>query len=176
LARPREPVDLLLVKEKKHLTKEEIANRKSTEVSAPADKVRAPSYLSKKLKVEFDSIAQELIDIGIMSNLDCDALARYLLAKDMYVKITNRLSKMKPTRKAKMIERIDGIEKVLDVEVPNEAFADILISQDKLFKQCRVAAGDLGLTISSRCKLVVPKKPEEKPPSKFSRFGAGNSG
>ena len=36
--------------------------------------------------------------------------------------------------------------------------------QDKFFKQARSAAGDLGLTITSRCRLVLPKnKQEEKP-------------
>ena len=39
---------------------------------------------------------------------------------------------------------------------------DILIQQDKLFKQCRQTATDLGLTITSRCKIVLPKTKEEK--------------
>jgi P27 family predicted phage terminase small subunit len=37
----------------------------------------------------------------------------------------------------------------------------VLNNQDKLFKQCRSSAMDLGLTISSRCKLVVPKAEED---------------
>jgi P27 family predicted phage terminase small subunit len=32
----------------------------------------------------------------------------------------------------------------------------VLNNQDKLFKQCRASAMDLGLTISSRCRLVIP--------------------
>ncbi len=43
-------------------------------------------------------------------------------------------------------------------EVANKTYSDLLINQDKLFKQCRQASSDLGLTISSRCKLVIPKK------------------
>ena len=33
---------------------------------------------------------------------------------------------------------------------------DIQNSQDKAFKQMRACANDLGLSLSSRCKLVVP--------------------
>ncbi len=50
MARPRQPTDLLLVKGKKHLTKAEIEDRKSKEVKAPSDKVKAPSYLPADLK------------------------------------------------------------------------------------------------------------------------------
>ena len=31
--------------------------------------------------------------------------------------------------------------------------------QDRFFKQARSCAGDLGLTISARCRLIVPEKP-----------------
>jgi hypothetical protein len=44
--------------------------------------------------------------------------------------------------------------------------------QDRHFKQAQTAARELGLTISSRCKLQVPVKEEhEKPTNKFSKFG-----
>jgi len=35
--------------------------------------------------------------------------------------------------------------------------------QDRYFKQCRNCASDLGMTITSRCKLVVPSTKEETP-------------
>lgn len=53
MARPRQPVDLLLVKGKKNLTKKEIEERRKQEIKAPDDKVKAPSYLPKDLKREF---------------------------------------------------------------------------------------------------------------------------
>ena len=31
--------------------------------------------------------------------------------------------------------------------------------QDRFFKQARACANDLGLTISARCRLIVPEKP-----------------
>lgn len=141
MAGQRQPIDLLLIKGKKHLTKKEIEERKSREIKAPADKIRAPSYLPKELKTEFNKIAKELTRIEIMTNLDIDALARFIIARKMYLDVTDKLLSMRP----------------LDAE-----YMDLLQAQDKLFKQCRQSAGDLGLTISSRCRLVVPKKEEKK--------------
>jgi P27 family predicted phage terminase small subunit len=148
MARPRQPTDLLLVKGKKHLTKEEIEKRKSSEVKAPADKVRAPSYLPDELKKEFRKIAKELLDIEIMTNLDVDALARFIISRKMYLEVTEKI--------------FNKTDLLLD--------KDTIGIQDKLFKQCRSAASDLGLTISSRCKLVVPKKDDNAPKNKFSKF------
>jgi P27 family predicted phage terminase small subunit len=141
IARPRQPTDLLLVKGKKHLTKAEIEDRKRKEIKAPSDKVKAPSYLPADLKKEFNKIAKELKEIGIITNLDIDALARFIIAKKMYLELTKQILK-KP--------ELMIVDK------------DIVTTQDKLFKQCRSSASDLGLTISSRCKLVVPKKEDKK--------------
>jgi P27 family predicted phage terminase small subunit len=141
MTRPRQPIDLIVAKGKKNLTKKEIEERKSSEVKAPADKIKSPSYLPNNLKKEFKRIAGELIDIGIMSNLDCEALARFIVSEYNYQKITKKL---------------------LKTGVDNEKYLDLLLMQEKLFKMCRQSAGDLGLTISSRCKLVVPKKEDKK--------------
>ncbi|WP_342467501.1 phage terminase small subunit P27 family [Bacillus sp. FSL W8-0629] len=165
MARPRQPVDLLLVKGKKNLTKKEIAERREQEIKAPDDKVKAPSYLPKDLKREFKKIADELKNIGIMTNLDVDALARFLFARKQYLQITEIILDTPITTLA---ENSEG-EKF---EIANAAYSDLLINQDKLFKQCRQASSDLGLTISSRCKLVIPKKDDGKPKSKEEeRFG-----
>ncbi|NEZ47938.1 phage terminase small subunit P27 family [Clostridium niameyense] len=149
MARPRQPTELLVVKGKKHLTKKEIEERKNGEVQAPADKVEPPSYLPQILKKEFNRIAGELIDIGIMSNLDNEALARFLVSEYNYQKVTKKLLKM-------------GVD--------NPKYYDLLLLQEKLFKMCRQSASDLGLTISSRCKLVIPKPKEDKPKNKFAKF------
>ncbi|WP_144499006.1 phage terminase small subunit P27 family [Bacillus pumilus] len=165
MARPRQPVDLLLVKGKKNLTKKEIQERREQEIKAPDDKVKAPSYLPKDLKREFKKIADELKNIGIMTNLDVDALARFLFSRKQYLQITEIILDTPITA---LTENSDG-EKF---EIANPAYSDLLINQDKLFKQCRQASSDLGLTISSRCKLVIPKKDDGKPKSKEEeRFG-----
>ena len=149
VAGSKQPIDLLLAKGKKHLTKKEIEKRKSQEVKAANDKVEAPSYLPENLKKEFNRIAEELINIKIMSNLDVEALARFIIAEYQYQKVVKKAIKMSPE---------------------NDKYFDMLLMQEKLFKMARQAAGDLGLTISSRCKLVVPTKEEEKPKNKFQKF------
>lgn len=150
--RNKQPVSLLLIKGKKHLTKKEIEERKSTEVKAPANNVRPPAYLPDELKKDFRKISNELKRIDLISNLDVDALARFLLAREQYVRVTEVLREMDPRK---------------------EDYGEILISQDKLFKQCRAAASDLGLTISSRCRLVVPKKDNNKPTSEEEELFGG---
>ncbi|MDC4242482.1 phage terminase small subunit P27 family [Clostridium tertium] len=149
MAGSKQPIDLLLAKGKKHLTKNEIEKRKSQEVKAPDDKVEAPSYLPENLKKEFNRIAEELINIKIMSNLDVEALARFIIAEYQYQKVVKKAIKMSPD---------------------NDKYFDMLLMQEKLFKMARQAAGDLGLTISSRCKLVVPTQGNDKPKNKFQKF------
>ena len=56
MARPREPINLLEAKARKHLTKAEIEERKKSEVKAPSDKIKVPSYLTSDLKREFNKI------------------------------------------------------------------------------------------------------------------------
>lgn len=172
MARPREPVDLVVLKGKKHLTKAEIEERKAKEIKAPHDKVRAPTYLPKDLRREFKKISDELIRIEIMSNLDIDALARFLIARKMYIEITNALLEVNPLEEMVDVkkDKEGNIISENTYTVSNNVYSDLLINQDKLFKQCRQASGDLGLTITSRCRLVVPKKSEEKPKNKFNKF------
>lgn len=155
MARPRQPTDLILLNGKKHLTKKEIKERKNSEVNAPADNIEPPSYLPDNLKKEFIKISKQLVDIGIMANLDCGTLARYIVNEYSYQKVTKKLLKT-------------GVE--------NDKYIDLLLKQEKLFKMCRQGASDLGLTISSRCKLVIPKadeKPKENKFAKFEKCGAG---
>lgn len=176
MGRARQPVDLLTYKGKSnHLTKKVIKERKEQEVKAPSDKVKPPSYLPTKLKKEFKKIASELVEIGIMTNLDNDALARFLMAQKMYIDVTDNLMKIPSVIDVPKIVENEFGEKVQDgmKEAVNPDFSDILINQDKLFKQCRAAASDLGLTISSRCRLVMPKgNKDEKPKTEAERrFG-----
>ena len=51
MARPREPIDLIVAKGRKHLTKQEYEDRKNSEIIAPADNVKAPPFLTKKERV-----------------------------------------------------------------------------------------------------------------------------
>ena len=155
MAGPRQPIDLVIANGRKHLTKAEVIDRREMELSVPTGDCSPPEYLPEKLKAEFESLAGKLIEVGIMSDLDVDLLARYLLSKQAYLGLTSRYMKMISSGNVGDVEKI-------------------AILQDKAFKQCQASARDLGLTISSRCKLVVPKAKEEPRPNKF--IGTGTYG
>lgn len=162
----REPIDLIIAKGKKHLTKEEIAERRNSEINIDDYKnVKAPSYLSKKQKNEFTEIATKLVDIGIMSELDEDCLARYLIAKDNYLKFTKLLNSAMKNKTSKKYKEDAEMQRILSLDI--EAY---LIQQDRAFKQCNTCADKLGLTISSRCRLQVPQAPEKPKENKFAKF------
>lgn len=155
VGRPRQPIDLIVAKGKKHLTKKEIEARKKQEVQAPTDKIHAPEYLTEKQKKSFEDIAKTLDDMNIMSNLDCDALARYVSAVDIYEELTKKV------RSPKLLNDPDELEKYAKL-------------QDRYFKQCHTSANALGLSISSRCKLVLPPSAIKETPkeNKFARFSS----
>lgn len=162
----REPIDLIIAKGKKHLTKEEIAERRNSEINIDDYKnVKAPSYLSKKQKNEFTEIATKLVDIGIMSELDEDCLARYLIAKDNYLKFTKLLNSAMKNKTSKKYKEDAEMQRILSLDIES-----YLIQQDRAFKQCNTCADKLGLTITSRCRLQVPQAPEKPKKNKFAKF------
>lgn len=155
--RKRQPLAVIQGKGRsKHLTKDEIKRRRTHEekMKGNTDKIVPPTYLTAKQKREFETIASELLDLDIFSNLDVDALARYIDTKTEYEKVTRALRKIK-----KVDENI-------------ELYSALRINRNTFFNECRAAASDLGLTISSRLKLVIPKIDEDKPMSEAERrFG-----
>ncbi len=164
MARPREPIDLIAAKGRKHLTKAEYEQRKNTEVTAPIDNIKPPTFLTKKECEKFKGIAKQLIELKIMSNLDCDILARYIKVESEYIKVTKQLEKIKflPDKKSMVTEEAQLIEQYTQYNYLSKI-------QNRLMKACNENARELGLTISSRCRLVIPKEKEEKPVNKFMK-------
>ena len=164
MAGSRQPVQLIMAKGAKNLTKQEIEERMSSEVQPCTDGIAAPSYLTSKQKKQFDTIASQLQRIGIMGETDCDTLARYITAQGLYEQAVKDLRQTQKDR-----------PKDADPEqlATWAAMLNLLDKrQDRYFKQAQTAAAALGLTISSRCKLAVPKSAEAPKVNKFSKFGA----
>lgn len=141
---PRQPTDLVVLNGRKHLTKAETEARRAAEVKAPPPKskrIKPPAYLPESLHKKFRTLAKQLIEIGILAEIDYDCLARYLLAEQAYLAVTEQVNRA----------IAGGAITLLD---------DLSKTQTRYFNQCSRAAADLGLTISSRCRLVVPKPPE----------------
>ena len=152
MAGQRLPLEVVQARGSKHLTKAEIRERQEREIKPITDNIIAPAYLTKKQTEEFNKIADQLKKLKILGETDVDALARYITANDFYV---NAVKKMRS-------------KEVRDDPVKFEAWSKI---QERYFKQCRASANDLGLSISSRCKLVVPEAKKETPKeNKFKKF------
>lgn len=162
---PKQPIQLIQAKGKKHLTKAEIEGRTESEVQPNTDKIKPPKYLNKEQKKRFKAISKELISLDVMGNTDCDALARYIIAEEMYIKMTDRLTDS--INHSESLDCTDNIDEYMSAVETVEVYAKL---QDKYFKQCRAAANDLGLSISARCRLVVPKAPTKPPENKFNQF------
>ena len=160
--RPREPINLVIAKGKKHLSKEEIAQRQESEIKVNYTKIEGPEYLSKEEKEKFIEISKILLDIGIMTELDEDCLAHYLISNTNYIQYTKKIRELNK----KMLTA-----KRNDIKAKVESEIDLyLVYQDRALKQCRACASDLGLSISSRCKLVMPPSTDPPKENKFAKF------
>lgn len=158
MAGQRQPLALIEAKGAKHLTKAEKAERAAREVKPCTDDITPPSYLTKKQRDEFTRIAEQLKKLKILGETDVDALARYILSRDTYVALTKQIQK----------------KKILEDPVLLNQY---MKNQDRAFRQCDTSAKALGLTISSRCRLIVPEiKVEATKENKFKRFEKRASG
>ena len=144
----------------------------------PFTDIRPPDYLKGKKRIdEFNYYAAMLLDIGIFKELDVDILARYILSKELYLTYTDQLEKV--MKKSSIVHKwavIDELAELCDEDATLEDLKKLLEKlcrrqrgddasaimslQDKAFKQCLACAKELGLTVTSRCKLVVPPQPD----------------
>lgn len=159
MAGQRQPIDLVIAKGAKHLTKDEIQARRDSEIKPINENIIAPDYLTKKQTAEFYKISKQLDALKIMGETDVDALARFIIANDLYVAAVKKLRS----------------KEVKDDPILFDKWSSI---QERYFKQCRSSANDLGLSITSRCKIVVPKVNADEPKTnkflKFEKKAAGS--
>ena len=174
MAGPRQPTQLIIAKGTKHFTKKEIADRLSTEVAPCADDLSAPNYLTAAERKRFARIAAQLNKLRILGETDTETLARYVTAQVQYEKATKELRTLTKERPKK--EDYPDDEKgrdayYLHLDFWMKASTAAAKLQDRSFKQAQTVAAALGLTISSRCKLVAPKTEEAPKENKFAKFG-----
>lgn len=135
----RQPTDVVLANGKKHLSKAEIAERRAGEVRIPAAKTaKPPKWLPEAIKKDFRALGKKLIAAGLYTELDADTLGRYLVAQQEYLLATKQVFQAYAERDPEEVEDWSRI-------------------QDRHFKQARNCANDMGLTVTSRCRLVVPE-------------------
>lgn len=144
MPRQRQPTAVLRANGSRHYSKGELNAREAMEVRpSKPEQIKPPPYLPESLREKFDEVAKAMTDLGVMTSLDSDGLARYLIAESHYLRMSVRLTA------AMNAGNVDAAYKLASM-------------QDRFFRQCRAAAGDLGLTVSSRCGLIVPQVPGRK--------------
>ena len=140
---PRQPTDVVKAKGRKHMTKAEEAQRRAGEVQVERPKtVKVPKWVPEDLKKEFRALCRKLLAAGLYTDLDADTLGRYLVAQHQYI-LAAQEAEQALTRRDQ--EGADDWGKI----------------QERYFKQARNCANDMGLTVTSRCRLVVPDAPQK---------------
>lgn len=134
----RQPTDVVLANGRKHLSRAEEAQRRAGEVKLPQAKTaRPPRWLPEELKKTFRALGKQLIQAKLYTELDADTLGRYVAAQHQWELATGHAEE---ALEAADQEEADGWSRI----------------QDRYFKQARACANDMWLTITSRCRLVVP--------------------
>lgn len=144
MARPRQPADLVKAKGRTHMSRREYEEKKNGELDVPFTDVCPPDYLTAKQKEEFYEISDKLTALGIFTELDVDALGRYIISRALYLQFTKQLKSILKDKEADMRE-----------------ISAAQMAQDKAFRQCVTSANELCLNVSSRAKLVIPKPPSD---------------
>ena len=146
---PRQKLSVLEGTGRKHLTKAEKAQRAAQEVNLPKPRtIPVPKWLPQEHRKEFRALAKELLEADMgAAKLDRDTLGRYVVAQHQFTAVCKRV------QDALDQEEVDQVNKWTK-------------AQKSYFEQARACANDLGMTITSRCRLVLPEgaRPREKNP------------
>ena len=150
---PRQKLSVLEANGRKHLSKTEKAQRAAGEVELPKPaKMRVPKWLPEYLKADFRALAKELLaaDMGA-AQLDRDTVGRYIVAQHQF------------TAACRMVQ--DALDQQ-DPDLVNKWTK----AQKSYFEQARACANDMGMTITSRCRLVLPQQPEKPEENAFLKL------
>ena len=154
----------------KHWTKAEVEARKASETKLPKPKaLKPPDWLSDPAKKLFKSYAKQMLDFpsGIISTLDVGTLGRYCDCELSYAEASTQKSFWMEVsrRRLEAICVPDGLaESVPDRQKLEDAYEEAKKQVDfwsgqmvRFEKIARSCATEMGMTVSSRCRLVVPE-------------------
>lgn len=139
MAGRRQPTDLVVANGRKHLTKAEEDARRDQEVYvAPPEQAEPPRWLPKKLHREYREIGEILLAAGLYSELDRDVLGQYFLARERWLRADKLASQAIRDRDENLAQKWAG-------------------TQNTYFRQARQCAEAMGLSVTARCRIVVPQ-------------------
>lgn len=138
MAGKRQPTALVETNGKKHLTRAEADARRDREVHVPPpEQVTPPRWLPKRLHGEFREIGDILLAAGLYAELDRDVLGQYFLARERWIRADKKAAAAIRADDEKLARDWTGVQGVY-------------------FKQARQCAEAMGLSVTSRCRIVVP--------------------
>jgi P27 family predicted phage terminase small subunit len=129
LVRPSKSVKTM----SKNLTKEEIEVRTQMEekLKGAADNISPPKHLNARQKKIFKYVVEELQASGILGNLDIYILATFAIS----------------------IDRLQGIEKLINKDIEKLFDKDLMRAKEKYTKDFFRCCNELSLSPQSRAKL-----------------------
>ena len=130
--------------------------------------ITAPSKLTCSQKTQFYDLAFMLVHFGL-TQLDEDMLASYVIARERFYEYSKKLQNLKkidPVKKWDVIKNFEDedVQELLTKIIEKIKLDDeIALSkqQDLYFKQMKSIAAELGLSISARGKLFIPKSEDD---------------
>lgn len=187
MGRNAQPVDLLVAKGKKHLTKAEIEQRKNSEIKVGNSKLTCPDFVKNDVIAykKWKEIIKIYKDIDFVSSGDVGFIARYCMTFSEYenlIKMRRNISLLDFNAEDEE-EALKALEEVPEYRV-NYILKKIeyLLSSDGLLTLEAAINKKMDMLIKMEDRSFlnplskiknVPKqqKEEEKPASKWSKFG-----
>ncbi len=134
----RQPTAVVEAAGKKHLSRAEADERRDREVRVPPpEQAVPPKWLPKRFHKEFHEIGELLLSAGLYAELDRDVLAQYFLARDRWLRADKKAAAAIRANDEKLARDWTGVQGVY-------------------FRQARQCAEAMGLSVTSRCRIVVP--------------------
>lgn len=180
---PRQKLSVLEGKGRKHLSEQEKAQRDAQEINLPKpSKMPVPKWLPMQYRSAYRKLSKQLLEVDMgVSELDADTVARYVVAVALYDQMTQQIHELMihaQERSAKLMDKLgealaeqqpDPVEltKMLEHLVAakaatGKALAAAVKNQNTYFTQARACANDMGMTITSRCRLILPESCQPK--------------
>jgi P27 family predicted phage terminase small subunit len=127
-------------------TKAELERRRDAEIKPDSDNIRCPSWLKGEGKKEWERIAGELEELGLLTNIDIGSLAICCDAYGKYVVATRQIK-----NKELLLEHVNAAGKRNMVANP---IINIAVKYADLYKKYMT---EFGLSPSARARLLAPK-------------------
>lgn len=139
---------------KKNYTKAELAEKERTEVITPEDEVKPSEFLPDHLHEKFYWYVEQFEGLGILTNVDSEALSRYLTYTDGFWKLQ---------------------QESMTLSVGDPDYNAVITNMNKYSDRALGLEKELGLTMVSRMKIRKPENVEDNKPKSTEELLFGDA-